>query len=674
MFKNKSLTVKIFSIPAIMIVIMLAIIAISTMKVKSTQVITDRVIDLRAPTARTGVLLLNGVNHSLAALRGWIILGADKFKIQRAEAWRNIDQALAAMDEFSKNWTVPTNIKKLQEMKALFKDFKGFQQEIEDIAQSPDNLPANKILFTEAAPKATIMAREITKMIDLEANYSATVARKAVFSMMADTRGTLGLSLGAIRAYLLSGDEKFHAQFNKLWAKNERRFGDLSAKKNLLTAAQLVSYNAFKAARDEFKGLPPKMFEIRQGKEWNLANRWLGTKAAPTAGKIITIINGMVKNQQGLMDTDVIAGRDANKELFMTLYLIGAIGIIASIVVSVLIVRSITKPVNIIISDISEGSAQINSASGQISSTSQSLADGAADQASSLEETSSALEEIASMTKQNADNAVSANSLMEESRGLVDNGVTAMKNMVTAMDSIKNSSGEISKIIKVIEEIAFQTNLLALNAAVEAARAGEHGKGFAVVAEEVRNLAQRSATASKDTAALIENAVSKSNEGGKIVETMAKALDEISDSIKKSSDLVAEIASASKEQSSGIEQVNGAVNEMDGVTQKNAAVAEESAAASEELNAQAEGLDNAVRDLSGLINGQSGGGGNGGRLITEKSIGAPKKLPVPGPAAQQPAAQHAEAAPEPPQRKSKGPKMVKAEDVIPFDKDDLQEF
>ena len=670
MFKNKSLAVKIFSIPAIMIAIMLTIIVVSTVKVKGTQVITDRVIDLRAPTARTGVLLLNGVNYSLAALRGWIILGNDKFKGQRADAWRGIDSALARMDEFSINWTVPANIKKLQDMKALFRDFKGFQQEIEDIANTPGNLPANKILFTDAAPLASTMAREITKIIDLEAKNPVTAERKALFSMMADTRGTLGLSLGAIRAYLLSGNDKFHDTFVKLWTKNERRFGDLSAKKHLLTPAQRASYDNFKAARDNFKGLPPKMFEIRKSKDWNLANRWLGTKAAPTAGKIITIINSMVKNQQGLMETDVALARDANKELFLTLYLVGAIGIIASIIVSVLMVRSITKPVNIIISDISEGSAQINSASGQISSTSQSLADGAADQASSLEETSSALEEIASMTRQNADNADSANSLMEESRSLVDNGVTAMKEMVEAMDSIKNSSGEISKIIKVIEEIAFQTNLLALNAAVEAARAGEHGKGFAVVAEEVRNLAQRSATASKDTASLIENAVTKSNDGGKIVETMAKALDEISDSIKKSSDLVAEIASASKEQSSGIEQVNTAVSEMDGVTQKNAASAEESAAASEELNAQAEGLDSAVQDLSSLINGSSGSG-NGDRLITEKSHAhtAPKKLAVPK------AKEHrVAAAPQPAQRKTKGPKMVKAEEVIPFDKDDLQEF
>ena len=305
--------------------------------------------------------------------------------------------------------------------------------------------------------------------------------------------------------------------------------------------------------------------------------------------------------------SDSLTGKVENVIFLLTVVIAAAI--IIFVAAGYYVGRSITRPINSIIGSLREGSNQITSASGQISSSSQSLAQGASEQAASLETTAASLEEIASMTRQNADNANSANSLMEESRKDVENGSHSMQEMVKSMDSIKVSSAEISKIIKVIEEIAFQTNLLALNAAVEAARAGEHGKGFAVVAEEVRNLAQRSATASKDTASLIENAVSKADEGTNIVQKAAKALEAISDSTKKVGDLVSEIAAASNEQSKGVEEVNSAVSQMDSVTQQNAASAEESASASEELSAQAESMNDVVNNLVGIV--QGGRTGNG---------------------------------------------------------------
>jgi methyl-accepting chemotaxis protein len=241
-----------------------------------------------------------------------------------------------------------------------------------------------------------------------------------------------------------------------------------------------------------------------------------------------------------------------------------------------------------VMSNISVASEQVATGSKQMSDSSMSLSQGATEQASSIEELTASLEEISSQTNHNAESANEANVIAETAKENAINGNEQMKNMLKAMEEINSSSTNISKIIKVIDEIAFQTNILALNAAVEAARAGQHGKGFAVVAEEVRNLAARSADAAKETTAMIEGSISKVEDGTKIATDTAGALDKIVDGVAKVANIVADIAIASNEQASGISQVNQAIMQVSEVVQSNSATSEESAAASEELAGQAE--------------------------------------------------------------------------------------
>ncbi|MDX9974089.1 MAG: methyl-accepting chemotaxis protein, partial [FCB group bacterium] len=355
-------------------------------------------------------------------------------------------------------------------------------------------------------------------------------------------------------------------------------------------------------------------------------------------------------------------------------WVIGSIAVgcaVLIVVLAFLFAKSITKPVLAVMSGLTSSAEQVNAAAGQVSQSSQSMAEGASEQASSLEETSASLEEMSSMIQQNADNANQANAMAGDARDAAERGGQVMLRMNEAIQKIKTSSSQTAKILKTIDEIAFQTNLLALNAAVEAARAGEAGKGFAVVAEEVRNLAHRSAEAAKNTATLIEEAQRNSDNGVTVSSEVESILSQIFDKAQKVSQLVGEVSAATQEQAKGIAQVNIAVSQMDNLTQANAASSEETASASEELSAQANELDSMVGELHAIVNGAAlRKGRDDTRGTMAEPLGAARQTsPRPYPVAADSRTQTKTFG-----RHGEPKEMLKPEEIIPLDKEELDDF
>lgn len=594
------------------------ILAVSISGLRQVSLLNARINNLRVPTALNSMRIARGSQEALATLRGYMILGNAEFKTQRANVWdEDINVAFENMKQQAADWTDSANVDRLKRLGDLLPKFREAQDEIEAIAHTKENIPAIKLLFEEAAPTAKIITDNITALIDLEQKLPATPQRKALLGMMADVRGTMGLALANIRAFLLSGDETFKNAFDGLWARNETRFRDLTAAAGLLTSAQRPHFAKLTEARARFAPLPPRMFELRLADDWNLANFQLAQRAAPLGTEIASILTAIVDSQQKLLQEDVQASSAQINRLLLVVGLVGLLSIFLGFGLAYLVSRSITRPLNravdltetvadgdlnqtidikskdevgqliealnrmverlrSVVGDVKVAVSNVAAGSEQMSSTAEQLSQGASEQAASAEEASSSMEQMGSNITQNSENAQQTERIAVKAANDAEQSGTAVRTTVQAMKDIAEK-------IAIIEEIARQTDLLALNAAIEAARAGEHGKGFAVVASEVRKLAERSQQAAGEIGDLSASSVSVAEQAGQLLEKLVP-------DIQRTAQLVQEISAASAEQTTGTEQINMALQQLDQVIQQNAAASEEMASSAEELSSQAQSM------------------------------------------------------------------------------------
>ena len=362
--------------------------------------------------------------------------------------------------------------------------------------------------------------------------------------------------------------------------------------------------DALKTELPKMKEISSQVFKLVMQFQQSDAVALLQEKAIP----VEEVIRGCLASvaQEAIADAQTqpsVIIRNAENGSRMVLGVCGSVLVLAPLLIVLLARRTVVGPILRVVNTLSTTFEQTVTGVERISQSSKSVAEGASDQAASLEETASSLEELSVMTRQNNDNAQKTNQLMVQARDSADHGAREMQSMNTAMQAIRSSSIEISKIIKTIDEISFQTNILALNAAVEAARAGEAGLGFAVVAEEVRSLAQRSADAARETTTKIETAIARAMQGVEISGRVAMALEQIIAKVREVGALASEVAEASKQQHQGIEQINVAVSHVDKLTQNTAANAEQSDVAANQLRGEAAALRQAVTGLLELVEG-----------------------------------------------------------------------
>ena len=345
-FKDMTIGKKVGLGYGVITLILMGVVLLTIQQVRTMEIVTKRVVELRTPTAHASLMMLYGINHSLASLRGWVLLGDKKFKTERSIAWKEqINPSLKLMHALAPKWTNPENQIRLKSIEEEISNFKTAQQKIEDIAQTPENSPAQKILFNQTEPLEKSIVSTLSKMIELGFKDKATNKNKRQVEILANIETTTSLALERADEFLLSGKEEFKKESLEIWKKNAEYMEVLTKNKNNLSKEQLKIFESLQNGLNQFGPLLEKIIKIRSGDEWNQANHLVQVEAAPAAFRIKQLLNEMTTVQEQLLENDV---EEISTKTHFLIVLLVALFISAALLSGVLganITRSISEPI-----------------------------------------------------------------------------------------------------------------------------------------------------------------------------------------------------------------------------------------------------------------------------------------------------------------------------------------